>query len=230
MIPEVLDHWQQKGFPLDLMIAPHPRAKRLKLQFDQRRQNFKLTTPVRIKPAKILDFLKDCEGWIKRQLAQRIERPAVPQDIILFGQTLQLTFANRTTTHIWADEKTLFIYGPEERHLESLKKWLKQQAKSYFHHNATLFAEQLNVTFQKISIRDSTTRWGSCSSSGNLSFSWRLILAPLEVSQYVCAHEVAHLKELNHSHRFWQLVNTLHPNHKQCRLWLRKNTPSLFAF
>jgi len=88
---------------------------------------------------------------------------------------------------------------------------------------ALLKAQELNVKYSRISVKDTSSRWGSCSSSRALSFSWRLILAPRNVMEYVIVHELCHLIEMNHSHRFWNLVDKTYPEHHEARLWLKKN-------
>ena len=90
------------------------------------------------------------------------------------------------------------------------------------------YANILGVKYSKINIRDTKTRWGSCSSSKALSFSWRLILAPIDVMEYVIVHEVCHLKEMNHSEKFWRLVFQLYPNYFDAKLWIKRNGKSLF--
>ena len=89
------------------------------------------------------------------------------------------------------------------------------------------YAQLLGVTYATISIRDQKTRWGSCSSKGNLSFSWRLILAPPKVLDYVVVHELCHRKEMNHSPRFWVLVESMIPDYKTHRKWLKENGEKL---
>jgi predicted metal-dependent hydrolase len=81
-----------------------------------------------------------------------------------------------------------------------------------------------------ITVKDTKSRWGSCSHSGNLAYSWRLVLAPQSVAEYVCAHEVAHLMEMNHSPKFWKLVGTLCPDYANQRRWLKVNGKSLFIY
>ena len=81
-------------------------------------------------------------------------------------------------------------------------------------------AERLGVTIRRVSVRDQATRWGSCSTTGVLSFSWRLVLAPRYVLDYLAAHEVAHLVEMNHSRRFWKLVSRICPDMQRAKVWL----------
>ncbi len=91
-------------------------------------------------------------------------------------------------------------------------------------------APALGVGFSRIRVAGQRTRWGSCSSRGTLSFNWRLALAPLEVLDYVVAHEVCHLREPNHSHRFWRLLAEVRPGYRDQRGWLREHGPELFAY
>jgi predicted metal-dependent hydrolase len=91
-------------------------------------------------------------------------------------------------------------------------------------------APALGVTPARIQIRDQRSRWGSCSTRGTLSFNWRLVLAPFEVLDYVVVHELCHLREPNHSRRFWKLVETRRPNWRDQRDWLHEHGPELLAF
>jgi predicted metal-dependent hydrolase len=91
-------------------------------------------------------------------------------------------------------------------------------------------ADALGVSYTRIEIRDQRTRWGSCSSRGTLSFNWRLVLAPFDVLDYVVVHELCHLREPNHSPRFWRLVAERRPGWREQRAWLREHGPELLAF
>ncbi|MFH1227405.1 MAG: SprT family zinc-dependent metalloprotease [Planctomycetota bacterium] len=101
--------------------------------------------------------------------------------------------------------------------------WYKKQAKNKVTERVNLYSTQAGLKPNKIKITNAQKRWGSCSRDGNLSFSWRLIMAPLPVIDYVVAHEVAHLEHHNHSRRFWNKVAVLSPHYKQHRKWLRAN-------
>jgi len=91
-------------------------------------------------------------------------------------------------------------------------------------------AEALEVSYSRIEIRDQRTRWGSCSPRGTLSFNWRLVLAPIDVLDYVVVHELCHLREPNHSPRFWRLVAERRPAWREQRAWLREHGAELLAF
>ena len=107
---------------------------------------------------------------------------------------------------------------------------LKNSAKDDVSHKAKKFSSLLNMEIKSVSVRDTRTRWGSCSSSGNLSFCWRLIFAPEKIVDYVCAHEAAHLVELNHSPRFWQTVYQLVGEWKSSKKWLKENGARLHRY
>lgn len=97
-----------------------------------------------------------------------------------------------------------------------------------FHARAAHFAPRLGVTFGRVRVKDQRSLWGSCSRDGNLNFNWRLTLAPPDVLDYVVVHELAHRLEMNHSRRFWAHVETLAPDHRAHRRWLRKNGEALY--
>lgn len=102
-----------------------------------------------------------------------------------------------------------------------------EAAKQYFPCRTAYYAELLGVSYGKITIRDQKTRWGSCSAKGNLNFNWRLMLAPPRVLDYVVVHELCHRREMNHSKAFWNTVETILPDYKELRKWLRDNGNSL---
>lgn len=110
--------------------------------------------------------------------------------------------------------------SPSEKRLEAI---YRDAAREYFPKRVSYFSHVLGVSYGKITIRDQKTRWGSCSSKGNLSFNWRLILAPPNVLDYVVVHELCHRKEMNHSQRFWALVESVMPEYKEYRKWLKEN-------
>jgi predicted metal-dependent hydrolase len=100
--------------------------------------------------------------------------------------------------------------------------WYRQQATQLFARRAAFYAEKMGVTFSQLKITGAATRWGSCSSKGTVNFSWRLVLAPLEVIDYVVVHELAHLVHHNHSAHFWRLVGQYAPHFRSAKIWLNR--------
>lgn len=113
---------------------------------------------------------------------------------------------------------------------ELLEKWFRKEAALILREKAEEFAKILSVEFKEIHIKDQRSRWGSCSSKGNLNFNWRIVMAPELVCDYVVIHELCHLKHMNHSEAFWQLVRSICPEYKQYRRWLKENGMSLYVF
>lgn len=124
----------------------------------------------------------------------------------------------------------LAVSGLAEHLPRRVLDFLKKEARRDLERCVLAHCKQLGVPARKITIRDTTSRWGSCSAKGHLNFSWRLILAPPLVLDYLAAHEVAHLKEMNHSHRFWALTHKLFPETDEAENWLKKHGTSLHRF
>jgi predicted metal-dependent hydrolase len=122
------------------------------------------------------------------------------------------------------------VSGSEKHGSRRLADWLRAQAKSDLTRRTLYHAANLGCNPKRISVRDQSTRWGSCSSTGTISYSWRLIFAPDFVLDYVAAHEVAHLREMNHGPRFWRLVRETMPDMHKARAWLKQNGAELHKF
>jgi hypothetical protein len=127
------------------------------------------------------------------------------------------------------DGPVLLVAGRVEHLRRRVLDFLKREARRDLERAVARHAMVLGVRPKAIRLRDQTTRWGSCSSTGTLSFSWRLVMAPPFVLDYLAAHEVAHLHEMNHSPRFWHLVESLCPRTSQARAWLNSEGLHLHA-
>jgi len=111
---------------------------------------------------------------------------------------------------------------------ESLKSWYKSQAQKLLPEQVDYYAKLLNISYNKLRVKDQKTRWGSCSNKGNINLNWRIIMAPNQVTAYVIIHELTHLIFLNHSKDFWKTVEQYLPDYKKWRKWLAKNGRDLF--
>jgi hypothetical protein len=110
----------------------------------------------------------------------------------------------------------------------ALEKWYRQQARTYITDRVAALAGSHGLIYGRVTIRGQKTRWGSCSSKGNLNFNWRLMMVPPAAIDYVIIHEMCHLRELNHSKRFWSMVATYCPDYEYWRQWLKANTLRLY--
>jgi predicted metal-dependent hydrolase len=166
--------------------------------------------------------------WIERRLADvaaaQAQVEARGDAIPYLGTTLRLVpEPGRTRAHRRGDE----LLVPAEDGGAALERWLRRAARAEIEPRAHAAAEALGKQVTRVSIRDQRTRWGSCSATGALSFSWRLVLAPEEVLDYVVWHEACHLRAMDHSPRFWALVAEHCPGYEGPRRWLRENAATL---
>ncbi len=135
---------------------------------------------------------------------------------------IDITASNRLS--VIQTERDINIFVPENGNdspSDILKKWCKKTAREVISNRAQIHAATMDVKYNRISIRDQKTRWGSCSSGKNLSFNWRIIMAPLEIVDYLIYHELCHLIELNHSKKFWAQMSYYCPDFKERKKWLR---------
>lgn len=127
----------------------------------------------------------------------------------------------------WIEAAFLRMEDEKEHHIpafseEEIKEYRKE-ARKIFLKKSEFYSKCMDVSYERIAVKDQATRWGSCSRKGNLNFNWRLILMPEEILDYVVVHELAHLKQLNHSPEFWKIVQEVLPDYKSRRKWLKEN-------
>ena len=229
------------GCPIPVLFRPNQRAKRIILRLDKQGNGIVLTIPKGTSKQKALEFAASQGVWISRQLAKQPDLICLQagQDIPVRGVMHTITASTARRTPVWLQDQTetqnsaqplLFVSGDHQHHARRIRDWLKRQARKDITTIAHAYAQKMGGNIKRISIRDTTSRWGSCSSDGALSFSWRLILAPEFVLDYVCAHEVAHLLEMNHSSRFWAHVENHCPHSQQAKKWLKANGRSLHRY
>jgi predicted metal-dependent hydrolase len=186
-----------------------------------------LTMPPRGTILEAKEFAQLHGGWIAARLG-RLPK-AMPFQV---GTVVPLRGTPHRIVHragergtVWTEtrdsgEKVLCVAGGYEFIDRRVHDFLKREARRDLQRSAQAHAETLGVRVKRISIRDQSSRWGSCTSAGSLSFSWRLILAPPFVLDYLAAHEVAHLIEMNHSPRFWRVVARICPSVERAKKWL----------
>jgi len=186
--------------------------------------------PLRATDTRILDLVREKQDWIEKKMAEIRSRP-VPQKkefvngepFLFLGKTYCLEILSGSDTGISLGEK-LYVGErrmPEIRNL--LQDWYVQKAKEILPARVAGYSAILDFRPKKIRISDTRRRWASCSTSGTLSFCWRLILAPPEVIDYVIVHELVHMRQPDHSPRFWEKVRSAMPDYEIHKAWLREN-------
>jgi len=172
-----------------------------------------------------LAFAHERAGWIEGRLdSLPAPVPFCAGTVLpLMGESLLLVRPLNGAKSVRRMGGRLEVSGEDSQFSERVRRWLIAEARREIGRRAETLAARIDRPVHRLSIRDPATRWGSCSAAGSLSFSWRLIFAPPRVIDYVVAHEVAHLREMNHSTRFWRLVTELVGEPKSERAWLRLN-------
>jgi len=222
------------GREIEVKFKRHRRARRLIVRLDRHGESVAVTVPPRATRDEALAFVNRSRAWIASRLSRQPQAVAFTPGavVMLRGQlhTIVHESDRRGLIRNMSDPKCILVPG-EVAHLKRrLTDWLKREAKRELVMASERHAQAMGVSFKKVSVRDQASRWGSCSSDGGLSYSWRLIMAPSFVLDYVAVHEVAHLKHMNHGVRFWRLVLTHCPEAAQARTWLRRNGAMLHRY
>lgn len=217
---------------LPLVIKRHASAKRICLRYNPTQHAISLTLPSRTRVSEGLNFLMLKSQWLINTLeeipAQKHIKPGVV--IPILGRRVRVKHDDTLRTTFKLEYELLRVAGDRELFSERMTEALKKIAKKEITRIAEKYADKMNRRVHRISVRDTRSRWGSCSSTGNLSFSWRLIFAPKEVLHYVVAHEVAHLRHMNHSRNFWTTVESICPSYEPAKAWLRLHGKHLYRF
>jgi predicted metal-dependent hydrolase len=222
------------GRSLPLRIVENDRAKRLTLRIDAGGQGLRVTVPPGMRLAEIDRFLERHHGWLEARLAKLPDRPMLRPGVKIPIRGVPHRIVHEpsrgTVETAMSDDGPLLIVHGDRRFLtRRIADYLKREAKRDIGALVDGHTAKAGRRAKSIRFKDTTSRWGSCSSAGNLSFSWRIMMAPPAVIDYLVAHEVAHLKEMNHGPKFWKLCHELCPDTDRCRAWLKRNGSALQA-
>ncbi len=226
-----MDHITLTNGPaVDVRLRRSARARRLSLRVSRLDGRVTLTLPKRASTREARGFIEEKESWIRGHLLDRPAEivPTIGGWITLRGERLEIVA--KPTRGVVREGGQLLVGGPAAQVPARLAAVFKQWARTDLAQASTHYATLLGVDYGRLTLRDTRSRWGSCSSEGNLMYSWRLVMAPPDVLQYVAAHEVAHRLEMNHSDRFWVRVAEIYPNYDAPREWLRQNGETLHQF
>jgi len=206
-------------------LRRHRQARRYTLRIVAATREAVLTMPPRGSLSEAREFAEKHRAWIAARFG-RLPKPAPfahGSELPLRGVTHSIVHRRGARGTVWTEsdscgDRLLCVAGEAEHVSRRITDYLKRQAKRDVEIAAKHYAEKLGLA--AISIRDQASRWGSCSTTGMLSFSWRLVLAPRYVLDYLAAHEIAHLVEMNHSARFWRVLRRICPDLERAKVWL----------
>jgi predicted metal-dependent hydrolase len=217
-------------------VRRHRQARRYTLRIHAASREVVLTMPPRGSMKQAKEFAEKHGAWIATRLNRLPEAAPFAHGsmVPLRGCEHRIEHRRSARGTVWvetrAGEELLCVAGEQPHLPRRVRNYLKREAKRDLEAASHLAAQALGVRIKRVSVRDQSSRWGSCSSSGVLSFSWRLILAPPFVLEYLAAHEVAHLAEMNHSRRFWRLVERVCPQMSRAKAWLDAHGADLHRY
>lgn len=223
------------GRTIPVYVVENDRAKRLTLRIVPGGEALKVTTPPHVGDDEIEAFVERNSNWAAARFARLPEKITLSiGSIVPYKGVDHLIKSSGRMRGVVTQKRlnesvALEVPGPEEATSRKLVAWFKQEARKELDRVVNIHANEIDVRPKQIRITDTTSRWGSCSTTRTLSFSWRVIMAPPEVLNYLAAHEVAHLVEMNHSTRFWDLTRKLCPDTDIQKAWLRNNGAKLHA-
>jgi predicted metal-dependent hydrolase len=208
-------------------LRRHRQARRYTLRIDAASREVVLTMPPRGSVKEAKEFAQKHGGWIAARLKRLPEAAPFADgvEVPLRGLPHRIVHRRGQRGTVWVESdgvgNRLLCVAGEVAHVDRrVSDYFKREAERDLQAASRRYAAKLGVGIKRISVRDQSSRWGSCSNTGVLSFSWRLILAPPFVLDYLAAHEVSHLIELNHSPRFWRLVGRLYQDAERAKVWL----------
>jgi predicted metal-dependent hydrolase len=220
-------------FGAAVRLRVSPRARRMALRVDAAAREIELVLPRGVSRARGLAFLAERRLWVLARLSALPERVpfAAGAVVPVLGAPHRIVVeTDPAAPAVAIADGEIRVRGDPAHRARRVRDHLAEMARDEFSRRARPLAASIGRKVARIGVRDGKSRWGSCSSAGNLSFSWRLILAPESILAYVVAHEVAHLVEMNHGRRFWQLVELLSPGSAEARAWLRRNRSRLLCY
>ncbi len=238
-LPSV-QHLEVDGIAAPVEIRRHPTARRLTLRVSRTKRSVVLTIPRHSDVREADRFLARSVDWVRERL-ECVPEPApfvhgavlplrgIKHEIVFIGPMARRPVVE-VVPALSGHLPRILVAGPMENASRRLRDWLIAEAGRDLDLRVNHHTGCLGLRARRITMRDQKSRWGSCSSDGQLSFSWRLIIAPSFVLDYVAAHEVAHLAEMNHGPRFWRLVKETMPGLEEAKLWLRSHGMDLYRY
>jgi hypothetical protein len=225
------------GTTYPVRLRRHAQARRYTLRVHAADHAVVLTMPLRGSIREAKAFAQKHGAWVAARLA-RLPRPqafAHGTLLPLRGEPHRIEHRPRARGTVWVEcgedgAQLLCVAGEAPHVARRVRDYLKREARRDLEHASRAMAQALGVKLARVSVRDQTSRWGSCSTTGVLSYSWRLIMAPPFVLQYLAAHEAAHLVEMNHSPRFWRGVERIDPEFRRAKAWLDAHGAELHRY
>ena len=227
---KIYDIKDELGF--DIKVVPSRSIRRLILKIDSKERVPVLSVPHFCSRRKAVKFVNDHMGWIMTELAKipKAKKFENGDKFLLFGKKVEIFHQADARCGVRLEEDKLVVSGGEEFLHRRVKDYIKKEAQRVFYFESQKLAKRIGKKIIGVSIKDTKSRWGSCSSLNHINYNWRIALAPDYVIAYLLAHEVAHLSFQDHSDEFWSCVNFLNSDWKIGHNWLKKHGKSLYYY
>ncbi len=222
----------QAALNMDIKIIKSPKAKRLTLRIDAKERLPILTIPSRCSAKRAVEFVEMHRAWLEENL-QKI--PAIKhfengEKISLMGKEYIINHCPQKRCGVMIEEDNIIVSGSKEFLHRRICDFIKKKAQEQLLKKSQTLANKIGCHVNHVSIKDTKSRWGSCSSLENINYNWRICMAPKYVINYLVAHEVSHLLHQDHSREFWQCVKKLCPDAAKGRLWLKNYGKELYRY
>lgn len=223
-------HFLPGSPPVAITLRKTAQARRISLRISRLDGRVTLTCPLRVSDREALAFAFEKADWLRRNLQDQPEQAAMGlgAELPFEGRMLRIVAGQGRLVRVEGDG--LCVPGAAGTIPARVVGFLKQSARDRLAAASDHYAAKLGRSYARLSLRDTRSRWGSCTADGGLMYSWRLVMAPPEVLAYVAAHEVAHLAEMNHSDAFWATVTRLYGDYRAPRRWLREKGGDLHRY
>ncbi|MFY9589752.1 M48 family metallopeptidase [Rickettsia endosymbiont of Halotydeus destructor] len=217
------------GNPEKIEIRKSQKAKNISIRITHK--GAELVLPFGANPENGYKFLITKEYWIRQKLRTRLTLVEADNNKIpILGKIYKVVYTLSNDHAVKLDDDTIKLYSTDNLRKITLQIFLKKKLLEEITKLVDVIAGKHKLAYESLRIMDNMTRWGSCSSKGNLAFNWRIVFAPYEVLQYLVVHEMCHLKEMNHGKNFWRLVAKIYPEYPLARLWLKNNGRNLYNY
>ncbi len=225
-LPEILS---LPSGPATVQWRRSARARRVSLRIDPRRGAVVVTLPLRAGRRAGMSLLMDHADWVAERLAALPRAIAFAEGAVvpLAGTPYRIRSLPAGRGGAWVEGGAILVAGAPEFLPRRIADFLRAEARRRFSALVAAKAGAAGLTAKRVTVKDTRSRWGSCAPDGTIAFSWRLVMAPPFVQDYVAAHEVAHLRHMNHGARFWALVEQLTPHTAAAIAWLRSQGAGL---
>lgn len=222
----------EKAFPFPLKINKTTKSRKLTLKIDSKKREAHLSLPLFCSIKTAHKFVAEHQEWIEEHLTKipQAKRFENGDKISLLGQEVVICHVPHSLQAACLQNGKLFVGGEAAFLHRRVKDFIKRAAKKDFMLRSQIFAAQINCEVKSVTIKDTSSRWGSCSTLNNINYNWRIALAPECVINYLTAHETAHLKHRDHSPAFWRCVKQLYPGASLGRAWLKAHGNELYLY